>query len=1202
MVTYYDPTSGENVTANALWQGGAYYNGYVYTVMVQARTAPDGTFGGASVLYRSPVTKGAVPAETVIGEPEEIGYTIGIEVGNIGFDYNTGRMYGVDLTNGGLCIVDLETGSIDPLGTFSGDIGGPAIATAMCVTAEGMIVIADMSSTLYSVDADTLSTTRLGSASGDSWFYAGMTYDYNTGNIYWNPCMNKGLSPLYLVTLGPDEWEPDRTTATIIDMGDVSTKAGVEQTVIFTIPDNEPETQIIPVESITITNGESAVGLAGGTLQLNVVTEPLRPTNQVKTWVSSDEEVVVVDRFGKLTFMGIGTATVTVTTRNKNDDTLYTDSIEITVLEAAGEFKAFLNLDQGGTSYYDFWIHGNDYDLRHMLVDKSMISVYSLRSGVYYDGYYYAFNDKGAFLRIDENDLSAYTTIGTANIDTYNDQITALAMDYAAGTLYGLTLHHTYEYSTDQAVQCPASLVTVDLNTGSVNVIAQLDFNRPVYALACDAQGQLYAAGSPSNDSSQTVIYTVDKVTGEYEEFMTIAGAGVFTGNNYYGNMQYNSQMAYDYGTNRLYLNATYSTQGLKYASGVVMIQLGEEPYSVNLGGISLYTREGSSIKYGEAFLGLMAFIPDESELPQSTVNGILLNKTSARTYVGGTAQLEARVRPSNAADTSVTWTSADESIAVVDENGLVTGAAVGSTVITVTSNQTGVSAQCTVEIVEQPGASSVAYTVSANRDALIAFNPALPAQTAITIAEFSGGSMIKGLAYGDNFLFYVVESGYSYQLYRYDILTRQSVSLGGLEAWTGINDIAYDPDNELLYAVGGFYMFQYNTATLQAGGTNYMSGYIMDSDYCTMVGVAVKDGAVYAMGNDWATSVPKLIRYSDKYLTDRTVVMSGVGVNVYAGATEMAYDATTDLFYITDASNNIYSMTDTGETHFVDILGSGIDINGLAINSTPSYSVRYTDGVDGEVIFADQQYFAQEGSHTPNFNGTPMRAGYSFAGWTPEVAEFVTENVVYTATWTINDYTITFDARGGEVSPAEITVTYGQPVGTLPVPTREGFDFIGWFDENGTRYTDETVYLVDGNITLNARWSMTAYTVTFVDSLNNNAVIGTLTVGRGDVIDSGEFPVAPEHQGYVFCGWDYDGEPVMNDMTVSTVYHLLGDVDMDGCINGIDALMALRKAMGIIELTENQCRLADVDFNGEVTVNDAVRILRHTLGIELLG
>ena len=38
----------------------------------------------------------------------------------MGFDYNTGRMYAVDLTNGGLAIVDLDTGAIDLLGTYSG--------------------------------------------------------------------------------------------------------------------------------------------------------------------------------------------------------------------------------------------------------------------------------------------------------------------------------------------------------------------------------------------------------------------------------------------------------------------------------------------------------------------------------------------------------------------------------------------------------------------------------------------------------------------------------------------------------------------------------------------------------------------------------------------------------------------------------------------------------------------------------------------------------------------------------------------------------------------------------------------------------------------------------------------------------------------------------------------------------------------------
>ena len=1128
-VTYVDGSSGEEVTANALWQGGAYYNGYVYTVMAQVRLAPDGTFGGASVLYRSKVTQGATAAETVIGEPQEIGYTIGIEVGNLGFDYNTGRMYGVDLTNGGLCIVDLDTGSVDPLGTFSGDIGGPAIATAMCVTADGTIVIADMASTLYSVDPDTLVTTRLGGVTADSWYYAGMTYDYNTGNIYWNPCMNKGQSPLYLVTLDEDEWTPGKLNANIIDMGDVSTKAGVEQTVLFVIPDEEPETRQIPVESITITNGDAVTGLEGGSLQLNVVTEPRRPTNQAKTWTSSDENVVTVDRFGKLTYTGVGTATVTVSTFNKGSDTQYTDTVKVTVLEAAGKFTAFLDLDQGGTSYYDFWISGQDYDLRHASADKSMISVYSLRSGVYYDGYYYAFNDKGQFLRINAGDLSAYTTLGTANIDTYNDQVTALALDYTTGTLYGLTLDYTYDYRAEQQVEHPASLVKVDLNTGALTTVAELDHSRPVYALACDKDGQLYAAGSTVDNRSDTVIYKLDKTTGQYSAYLTVKDAASYSGNNYYGVPQYNPQMTYDFGTDRLYLNASYSTQGLKYSSGLVMVQLGKDPFSVKLDGISLYTRAGSDIKYGDVFLGLLAFAPEAEEIPQGQVNGIILNKDAARTYVGGTAQLKATVRPSNTADPSVTWTVEDPAIAVVDQSGLVTGVSVGTTVVTVISNQTGVSARCTVEVVEQPGAASVAYTVSAAKDALIAFNPALPAQTANVIASFSGGSTIKGLAYGDNCLYYVVESGYSYQLYRYDLTTRQSISLGSLETWTGVNDIAYDAENQLLYAVSGFYLFQYNAANFQAGGTNYISSYVMDADYCTMVGVAVKDGAVYAMGNDWATSVPKLIRYDDKYLGGRTVLRTGVDVNVYAGATEMDYDAAAGLFYLTDASNNIYSMTETGDVHYVDILGDGIDLNGLAINSTPSYCVLYTDGVEGETVFADQYYYAASGAATPAFSGTPARAGYTFTGWQPAVAETVTANVTYTAQWTVNRYTITLDARGGAVEPGSVTVTYGQAVGTLPTPTRDGFEFLGWVDENGTVYTAETVYLVDGDITLSALWSAD-YVIT-LDAAGGTVEPGSVIVKYGQAV--GTLPV-PTRAGYTFDGW-YDENGVL--YTADTVY-----------------------------------------------------------------
>jgi uncharacterized repeat protein (TIGR02543 family) len=72
-----------------------------------------------------------------------------------------------------------------------------------------------------------------------------------------------------------------------------------------------------------------------------------------------------------------------------------------------------------------------------------------------------------------------------------------------------------------------------------------------------------------------------------------------------------------------------------------------------------------------------------------------------------------------------------------------------------------------------------------------------------------------------------------------------------------------------------------------------------------------------------------------------------------------------------------------------------------------------------------------------------------------------------------VNSYTITLDPNGGELSVQGLIVEYGALV-NLPVPTREGFEFLGWFDAEGNEYTAETVYTVDGDITLTARWSET--------------------------------------------------------------------------------------------------------------------------------
>ena len=134
-------------------------------------------------------------------------------------------------------------------------------------------------------------------------------------------------------------------------------------------------------------------------------------------------------------------------------------------------------------------------------------------------------------------------------------------------------------------------------------------------------------------------------------------------------------------------------------------------------------------------------------------------------------------------------------------------------------------------------------------------------------------------------------------------------------------------------------------------------------------------------------------------------------------------------------------------------------------------YTVTYTDGVADEEIFADESYTVGEGSLTPAFSGTPEREGYTFVGWDKTVADVVTENVTYTAVWTANTYTLTLDAGEGTVDPATATVTYDAAVGELPVPTRDGYEFAGWTDENGTIVTADTVYTVAGDSTLTAQW-----------------------------------------------------------------------------------------------------------------------------------
>ena len=80
---------------------------------------------------------------------------------------------------------------------------------------------------------------------------------------------------------------------------------------------------------------------------------------------------------------------------------------------------------------------------------------------------------------------------------------------------------------------------------------------------------------------------------------------------------------------------------------------------------------------------------------------------------------------------------------------------------------------------------------------------------------------------------------------------------------------------------------------------------------------------------------------------------------------------------------------------------------------------------------------------------------------------------------WTVSlvyaQRTVTFDPQFGMVSETSRTVGYGEKIGTLPVPTREGYNFAGWYtsiQNSGTEATkiDEN-YVITDNCIFYAWW-----------------------------------------------------------------------------------------------------------------------------------
>ncbi|EMS72740.1 polysaccharide lyase family 8 super-sandwich domain-containing protein [Ruminiclostridium cellobioparum] len=88
-----------------------------------------------------------------------------------------------------------------------------------------------------------------------------------------------------------------------------------------------------------------------------------------------------------------------------------------------------------------------------------------------------------------------------------------------------------------------------------------------------------------------------------------------------------------------------------------------------------------------------------EQLLETERVTGVKLNTLSMYMAVGDSGQLTATVSPSSAVNKNVTWSSSNSNVAAVDANGMVTAVGAGTAVITVTTEDGGKTAACSVTV-----------------------------------------------------------------------------------------------------------------------------------------------------------------------------------------------------------------------------------------------------------------------------------------------------------------------------------------------------------------------------------------------------------------------------------------------------------------------------------------------------------------------
>ena len=115
-------------------------------------------------------------------------------------------------------------------------------------------------------------------------------------------------------------------------------------------------------------------------------------------------------------------------------------------------------------------------------------------------------------------------------------------------------------------------------------------------------------------------------------------------------------------------------------------------------------------------------------------------------------------------------------------------------------------------------------------------------------------------------------------------------------------------------------------------------------------------------------------------------------------------------------------------------------------------------------------------------------------------------------------------------------------------------------------------------------------------------AVNGVNELRKSGEVDWTTYTFTADEDGEYTFEWSYRKDSSaaagadmakVDNVALATNGHLMGDVNLDGSVDTVDAVLVLRHSMEVSSLDEEAIVLADVNGDGVITAADAILILR---------